>query len=123
MQFNEQGTRISLITPEDRYLAFEVVEASRYFQEGKKRPLHPDQPLVSLPWEFGATASKGLMGALERAAEDSDNKLELTPEIRSLAAHEVARLNEQLGEQKDEGLLGRLATALARFNIPTGNYL
>lgn len=120
MQFNAEKTRITLTTPQDLDLAFSSTEAVRYAAEGKPRPLHSKAPEAVLPFEFGSAASRGLMGVLERAAEDSENKLDLTPEIRALAAQEVALLNEQLGEQKDTGLLGRLATAMAKFNIPTG---
>lgn len=120
MHYDEAGTRIILESERDLYIASEVVDASRYFHEGRKRPLHPEPPLAELPWQLGTKSSEGLMSALERAAEDHESKLQVTPEIRSMAAHLVAQLNEQLGERRDAGLLGRLATALSSFDIKLG---
>ena len=119
MQFNEDGTRIVLETEQDLDVASEVVDASRYFHENKPRPLHTEKPLVSLPHLLGEASTRGLLSALERAAEDSDEKLQLSPEMGMLAGDIVGRLNEQRGDKRDPGLLGRLAAGASRINIKT----
>ncbi|HVX58176.1 MAG TPA: hypothetical protein VG964_00385 [Candidatus Saccharimonadales bacterium] len=119
MQFNEAKTRLILETSEDLDILSEVVDATAAADQKKKRQLHAEAPQASVPYELGPAATKGAMSALERVAEDSEKKFDVSDLTRTRAGHTVALLNEQLGPQRDAGLLGRIATALAKFDITT----
>jgi len=119
MQFNEAKTRIILETQEDLELADDIILATRAADEKKARPLHSDKPLAQLPFELGPAASRGLMNALGRVASTPEGSFNLRSDLsRDLAGHTVARLNEDMGDNKDKTLIGRLASAATKINIP-----
>lgn len=95
-----------------------VLDLSKSIDEGKDKPPIRTEPYqYDLPYELGEAASRGAMRALEKVAESDPRKI--GDEVTVRAGYLVSVLNEQLGERKDEGLIGRLATALARFYKPS----
>lgn len=120
LEFSRPG-RLSIVEKDAGDFLRRVIDISKALDEGKgKLPIRTGPFPGEIPYELGPASTQGAMRALEKVAEGDPEKI--GEKHTAKAGHIVAVLNERLGEQKDEGLLGRLATALARFNIPTGIY-
>jgi hypothetical protein len=116
LTFSRPG-RLSVVEQDAANFLKRVIDISRSLDENKEPPIRTEVFEHSLPHEFGPSSSQGAMLALEKVAESNPEKIGF--EVTKRAGHMVAVLNEQLDEQKDEGPLGRLATALAKFDIRT----
>ncbi len=108
LEFLRPG-RLSILEKDAADFLKRAVDISKALDEGKKPPLRTEPYAYELPYELGPAATRGIFSVLEKIAESKDKQID--PEVTARAGHLAGVLNEQLGENRDKGLLDRIAKA------------